>query len=164
MLGRLRKTTATDVGLSAAFVGLSYLVWSLVAGFSRNLMQEFIYSVEASQVKLPTLTYAVKVFFVDSGFLIDLAGLAWLILSLVLVQLSNRQRISISWAWVSAICQSFAAGLGAVLVGWVVYAPYMVPVEESPTIFVVWLLVERARLGRRGPSLRDGLRMNVFKT
>jgi hypothetical protein len=31
------------------------------------------------------------------------------------------------------------------------------------TTFLVWLMVERARLNRRGPTLRDGMRSNVFK-
>jgi len=175
-----------DVGLALAFAGVSYLVWSLVAGFSRSLMQEFIYSVEASEVQMPNLTRVVKVFFVDAGFLIDLVGLAWMVVSLVLVLLSSRQKIGISWAWVSVACQAFIAALGAVLVGWVVYAPYMVAVEQDRSIFervseislpvviaiavviwttfLVWLLVERARFNRHGPTMRDGLRSNVFKT
>ena len=186
MLGQLRRTTRTDVGLALAFAGVSYLVWSLVAGFSRGLMQQFIYSTYASEVQMPNFTRAVKVFFVDAGFMIDLVGLAWMVVSLVLVLLSSRQKISVSWAWVSAVCQTFIASLGAVLVGWVVYAPYMIAAEQDPsifervseislpvivviavviwTIFLVWLLTERARLDRHGPTMRDGLRSNVFKT
>ena len=109
---------------------------------------------------------------------------------MALVLVASRQKISISWAWVSAICQSFVAGLGAVLVGWAVYAPHalvaapIAPADESIlekvsqislpvivslailiwTTFVVWLLVERSRWNRRGPTLRDGLRTNVFKS
>jgi hypothetical protein len=30
-------------------------------------------------------------------------------------------------------------------------------------VVLVWLLVERARFDRRGPTLRDGLRTNVFR-
>ena len=29
--------------------------------------------------------------------------------------------------------------------------------------FVVWLLIERSRLDRRAPTLRDGLRTNIFR-
>lgn len=190
MLGRLRRTTRKDVGLAIAFAGLSYLVWALVAGGSRTLVQTFIYSAKNLEMDLPSLTRAVKVFFVDAGFLIDLVGLGWLVVSLALVMLSSRQKISISWAWVSAICQSFTAALGAVLVGGAVYAPHAVAmvagaVDEDPTLFervseislpvmvpiailiwttfLVWLLVDRARFNRRGPTLRDGLRSNVFK-
>lgn len=179
-----------DVGLAIAFAGLSYLVWALVAGGSRTLVQTFIYSAKNLEMDLPSLTRAVKVFFVDAGFLIDLVGLGWLVVSLALVMLSSRQKISISWAWVSAICQSFTAALGAVLVGGAVYAPHAVATAagaaaEDPTLFervskislpvmvlvailiwttfVVWLLMDKARFNRRGPTLRDGLRSNVFK-
>jgi len=74
------------------------------------------------------------------------------------------------------------AALGAVLVCWGIYLPYTLPARPPagttpwekvselslPVIAVasvvlwvtvlVWLLVERSRLDRRGPSLRDGLR------
>jgi hypothetical protein len=29
--------------------------------------------------------------------------------------------------------------------------------------FLIWLLIERARLNRRGPTLRDGLRSNIYR-
>ena len=137
---------------------------------------------------LPPLTHGVEIFFVDAGFVIDLVGLAWLTCSLVLVLLSSRQRISVSWAWVSSACQSFTAALGAELVGWAAYAPHMIPQagKADPnllervsaislpvmvpiavliwTTFLIWLLVDRARLNRRGPSRNDALRSNVIKT
>ena len=186
----MRRTTRLDVGLVVAFAGLSYLVWSLIAGGSRALVQRFILSANVIEMTLPTITRGVKVFFVDAGFMIDVVGLAWLIGSLVLVMLGSRQRISISWAWVCAICQSFVAGLGAVLVGGAVYAPHSLIAESASaaeytlfevvseislpvmvsvailiwTTFLVWLLVDRARLNRHGPSLRDGLRSNVVKS
>ncbi len=31
------------------------------------------------------------------------------------------------------------------------------------TLALIWLLVERARLNRRGPTLTDGLRTNVYR-
>lgn len=191
MLGQLRRTTRVDVGLAIAFAGLSYLVWSLVAGGSRGLVQTFIISAHNLQMELPTTTRAVKIFFADAGFMIDLVGLAWLAVSLTLVTLSSRQKISVSWAWVSAMCQSFVAALGAVLVGAAVYAPHAATAAADAagtdrtlfervseislpimialavliwTTFLIWLLVERARLSRSGPTLRDGLRSNVFKS
>jgi len=188
MLGRLRRTTRTDVGLAITFAGLSYLVWSLIAGGSRKLVQQFIDYAQYTDMSLPPLTRGVKIFFADVGFVIDLVGLAWLVASLVLVLLSSRQKISISWAWVAAICQSFMAGLGAVVVGLAVYLPHAVTPDAAGertilervseislqviipvailiwTTFLVWLLVDRARLNRRGPSLHDGLRSNVQKT
>lgn len=195
MLGRMRHTTRLDVGLSIVFAGISYLVWSLVAGGARELVQTFIYSAQGLQMELHPLTRGVKIFFVDAGFMIDLVGLLWLSASLVLVLLSSRQKIRISWVWVCAICQSFTAALGAILVGSAVYAPHAVTIPSLNgeqdlnlfervseislpalipvailiwTTFLVWLLIDRARLNRRGnrhgPTLRDGVRTNVYKT
>jgi len=125
---------------------------------------------------------------VDAGFAIDLVGLAWMTLSLVLLVYSSRQKLSISWVWMSAICQSFVAALGAVLVGYASYQPHIVfddmSVKGKTTweqvsslslqilipvalliwvTFLIWLLIERARLNRRGPTLRDGLRSNIYR-
>jgi len=188
MLGRVRRTTRLDVGLALAFSGIAYLVWALVAGSSRQLVREIIHWAAHSNVAVPRLTQTVKVFFSDTGFVIDLVGLLWLAGSLVLVVLASRQVIVISWAWVCAICQAFVAALGGVLVGRAAYAPHALPPEAEQTArsgleivsqislpvivpiavllwvtALVWLLVERARLDRRGPSLRDGLRSNIYK-
>jgi len=188
MLGRLRRTTRIDVGLALCFSGTAYLVWALVAGGSRQLVQELIRSTAVSDAggELPRLTQLVKVFFVDTGFVIDLVGLAWLVASLVLVVLSSRQKISISWPWVSAVGQVMIAALGAVLVGLAAWAPFIVPAADSEispgpleqvsrislpilvpiavvvwVTILIWLLVERARFNRLGPTLRDGLHTNV---
>ena len=186
MLGLSKRVSRLDVGLAMSFVGVGYLVWALVAGVSRNLVQQFINSPTLTGGRMPALTHAVKIFFVDAGVVIDVVGVAWLIASLVLVVLSSRQKISISWAWAVAIGQVLAAALGSVLVGWATFMPYMVPVadpEQSPLAKVssvslavivpiaivvwvtclVWLLVEQARFDRHGPTLRDGLHTNVFR-
>ena len=190
MLGRLRRTTRLDVGLALGFAGVSYLIWALVAGASRGLIQEMIRSTVDMQAQLPTFTKAVKLFFVDTGFVIDLVGLGWMAISLALVGFASRQKISVSWAWVSATCQSCVAALGAVLVTRAVYAPFtclcvVVGGEGGGTklaelsritlgvtiaiallvwiTFLFWLLVERAQLNRRGPTLTDGLRSNVYR-
>ena len=169
------------------FSGLAYLVWVLVAGISRDTVQDLIRTI-APKLDVPTSTRVVKIVFVDIGIAIDLVGLAWLALSLLLVGLSSRQRLGISWAWMSAIMQSCVAAVGAVLVGWAVQQPYfqIMPQPDTPrtaletvsTIslpvvvvlavvvwiaFLVWLLIERARLARGGPTLRDGLRSNVYR-
>jgi len=182
MLGRLRRTSRTDVGLALSFAGIAYLVWAFVAGISRHVVQEFIKSIAVRPLPLPEGTRLVKIIFVQAGVVIDLVGLAWLAGSLFLVWWASRQRCSVSWAWTSAVCQSMVAALGAVLVCWGIYLPYTLPARPPagttpwekvnelslPVIAVasvvlwvtmlVWLLVERSRLDRRGPSLRDGLR------
>ena len=184
MLGRLRRTTRVDVGLALTFSGLAYLVWALVAGISRSVIQEMLRST-AGVASLPESTRVVKVLFVNSGIALDLVGLAWLALSLFLIARSSRQRMSISWAWVSATGQSLVAAMGAVLVGWAAYQPHILPdtsglasrpiLEQVTALslpvtvalavavwvtFLVWLLKEQAKMGRRGPTLRDGLRTN----
>jgi hypothetical protein len=190
MLGRLRRTTRLDVGLALAFSGISYLVWSLVAGFSREMVIAMKHASEVGNppLAIPRFSQAVKVFFADMGIIIDVVGLAWMVLSLVLVVYAGRQRQSISWAWLSAIVQAFTAALGGVLVARAMNIPYQrlaaagAPEDLTLTVklsqmslwivltlailiwvtFLVWLLVERSRFRSRGPSLRDGLKSNVY--
>lgn len=188
MLGRLQRTTRLDVGLALCFSGLAYLVWALVAGISRWIVQEMIKSTAYYNIEVKGYTKVVEVFFVDSGFVIDIVGMAWMALSLLLVVLSSRQRASISWAWVSSGLQVCVAAVGAVLVCAAAYMPHILDpnkLHDGGSIgqqvsrmslqvvmplaiviwvtFLVWLLVERARLNRRGPTLRDGMRSNVYR-
>lgn len=188
MLGRLRRTTRLDVGLALAFAGLSYLVWALVAGASRGMVRQMVHATQTATAlkEVPPFSQGVKVFFADMGVVIDLAGMAWMVVSLFLVVYAGRQRLSISWAWLSAILQAFVAALGGVLVGWAMNLPYrrLAPGEGADNVmvklselslpivlmlailiwvtFLVWLLVERARFRARGPSLRDGLKSNIY--
>lgn len=131
---------------------------------------------------MPQVTRVFKVFFVETGFVIDIVGLIWLAVGLVLIFLANRQRISISWAWISSFVQTIIAGAGALLVSWAVYAPHIFEEKQTDGVltqlsmvslpivislavliwlcFVVQMLRERKRTIRRGPSLNDGLRTN----
>lgn len=188
MLGRLIRTTRVDVGIALAFAGLAYLVWAMVAELSRFVVDSMITYTFQNHIDVKGLTKVVKVFFVDTGFVIQIVGVAWLVVTLVLVLQSSRQRISVTWAWVSAGCQSGIAALGAVFVAYAMYLPFVPdPAQAGPkpspaelassialsvigpiamllwTTFLVWLMVERARLNRRGPSLRDGMRSNIFR-
>lgn len=183
MLVRKLRTSRLDVGLALAFTGLAFIVWAFIAGMSRTMMTNLIHDAADATMDLPNLSKLVKVFFVDTGFVIDIVGLGWMVLSLVLIFLASRQRISISWAWTAAILQSLIAALGAVLVGVACYVPYRKFVTTSPTgtmetislislpvvigmavvfwvMFLVAMLIDRARLERRGPTLSDGLRTN----
>ncbi len=182
MLGQLRRTTRTDVGLALAFVGIAYLAWVLVAGVARTLVADLISFRGAFDPTLPLATRMVRIVFVDAGWAIDLAGLVWLVVSLVLVVASSRQRFSISWPWLSAVVQTIIAAVGGIAVAWSVHLPYRQAEVEAtaweqvsgislPVLTVVavvlWvtclvmLLVERARLDRHGPTRRDGLRTQV---
>jgi len=171
------------VGLALAFAGIAYLTWALVAGISRAVVQEVI---RFSAIQGTELKAWVRVIFVEGGFVLDLIGLLWMAVSLYLVVRGSRQRASISWAWTSAISQLLVAALGSVLVSWAAYREYPTPAgAEAPTAmaqisgfslpvilviavlvwttFLVWLLVERSRLNRRGPSLTDGVRTSFYR-
>ena len=93
MLGQKRRTSRLDVGLAIAFAGIAFLVWALLAGVSRLMLQ---LTAAGQTDTLPAVTQNVKIFFVDTGFVIDLVGLAWMALSLVLIFFANWQKISIS--------------------------------------------------------------------
>jgi hypothetical protein len=183
MLVRKKRTSRLDVGLALAFTGLAFVVWAFIAGMSRTMMSHLIHDSDTSAMTLPRLSTVVKLFFVDTGFVIDLVGLGWMVLALVLIFLASRHRISISWAWSAAILQSLIAALGAMLVGLACYVPYW-QLETTPAagameiisrislpvvigmavvcwvVFLIAMLIDRARLGRRGPTLSDGLRTN----
>jgi hypothetical protein len=190
MLGRLRKTTRLDVGLALAFSGLAYLLWALVAGVSREMVRDMKHAMETALLReVPPFSSDVKVFFADFGIIIDVAGLAWMVVSLLLVAYAGRQKLSISWAWMSAMLQAFVAAGGGVLVGWAMNVPYkrlvaggatpehvtgMVQLSELSlwvvltvailiwTTFLVWLELERVRVRSRGPSRKDTLKSNIY--
>ncbi len=184
MLGRLRRTTRLDVGLALTFAGVAYLVWVLVAGAARGIVGNLIGFSGIHDVSYPVATRAARIVFVDAGVVVDLVGLLWLLTSLLVLLYSSRQRCSISWVWLSAVLQTIVAALGGIGVAWAAQLPYNVVPEEATTwetvsgislpvlaavailawvLFLVILLVERARLNRHGPTLRDGLRSNVSR-
>ncbi len=193
MLGRVKRTTRLDVGLVLAFSGVAYLVWALVAGTTRMLAQDYINAssaLNAVGVELPGSTRIVTYIFDQGGVGIDIVGLAWLAVSLLLVLLGSHQKFRISWAWISPTCQALTAALGGALMSWGIHRPYAsyVAGEGGPAktdifqeisglslpvlvvaavliwvLFLVWLLAERARFDRHSPTLRDGLRSNVVR-
>ncbi len=191
MLGRTRRTTRLDVGLALVFAGLGYLIWALVAGSSRAMVQELMDAFARKGLAVSRVTQWVRYIFLDAGVAIDIAGLILLCTAMVLVFLSSRQKLSISWAWAVSFLQVCIAGLGSVLVALDVHHQYnmlMPPATvEAPrtamqtvsrvSLFVslpiaillwvtvlVYFLVERARWNRRqGPSLRDAMRTNVYR-
>ena len=181
------------MGLALAFSGVSYAVWVVVAGISRRCVQQVFENIHRAGCTWEGLSPSsawVKTIFADAGIAIDVVGLTWLAVSLLLIVFSARQHFSISWAWVSATLQSFFAGVGAVVVGWAGQRPLrllVTPTQAAPPrstwaqvsgfslwvtvvmavgvwlAFLVWLLVEQARMSRRGPSHRDGMRSNVVR-
>lgn len=190
MLGRRKRTSRLDVALGLAFSGIAYLVWSLVAGANRLMVRDVIHWSDLSREQFPIASKAVRVVFVEAGPALDVAGVVWLAVSLLLVVYASRQKFSISAAFVSALLQSFVAALGGVWVAWAIHLQYRQFVnqamETDTTILqqisgfslgvsiviavggwlavLAWLLRERRRYERdRGPSLTDGLRTNIYK-
>jgi hypothetical protein len=183
MLGRVRRTTQADVGMAITLAGVSYMIWALAMGVCRHAVG-VLTRLEGDAATCPAsaLTGSFRQV-VGGGWLVwDLAGVLWLLLSLVAVIGASRQRWSNSWTWLSAILQSMTACLVAVWAALAlaeragVVAGPLRPGEPAPgwtslpiaiavalllwvTVLVV-LLLERARLGR-GPSLRDGLRTHI---
>lgn len=184
MLGRIKRTSRLDAGLATAFVGLSFLAWALVAGVSRSLMLKLYQDYLNNALVLPKFSKVVEIFFVDTGIVIDIAGLLWMVGGLVLVYIAIRQKISISWAWLCAMTQCLFATIGGVIVSTAIFAPYgfhwpenlkslemlsqiSFPVFLSIAI-VIWAIFVFSMLRARyrwlmrftGPSIRDSVKSN----
>ena len=167
-----------------SFTGIAYLVWVLVVGVTRHLVNE-LSAVGAVHefLKLPVATRWLWNAFIHAAPVFDLAGLLWLLLSLVLIIGAGRQRWSISCPWVCAICQAMTATVLSVWAGLSAHMPYDMPVKHVPgtpypttgwtslcvtlalamviwVLSLIWLLSERAHL-LRGPKLRDGMRTHI---
>ena len=189
MLGRVRRTTQADVGLALALSGISYLTWVLATGIIRHVALAMARAQHAFE-KLSPAVSGLANWFARTGLgmtvVLDVVGVLWLVLSLVLLVGASRQRWSNSWTWLSAALQSMVACLGAAwaalaaaermsalapaaagpaqvspaTIGWMT-----LPIAAAVALLIwvtvlVTLLLERARLAR-GPSLRDGLRTHV---
>lgn len=187
MLGRVRRTTRTDVGLVISFVGVAYLIWILATGASRHLVNQLAKAAYVGKIALedvPVVTRGLYGAFIDAAPIWDTIGLLWLVLSLVLILGASRQRWSVSWPWLSAACQAMVSVLVTVWAGLSANAPYWpaagpatrpLPYPHTGWTFMslavslalviwagtlIWLLYEQARLGR-GPSPRDSLRTHI---
>ncbi len=183
MLGRVRRTSRVDVGLAMSFAGISYLIWVLVVGVTRHLVNEVSRYAGESVFLLPLVTRWLRNAFIHAAPVFDLVGVLWLLLSLGLIVGASRQRWSISCPWVCAICQAMSAAVLAVWAGLAGQMPYRiyanhVSASSYPTTgwtslcvavaialvmwvtSLLWMISARARL-MRGPKLRDGMRTNI---
>ncbi len=170
-----------------SFAGIAYLIWVLVIGVTRHLVNELSHAQYAGKLlggELPVATRWLQGAFIHASPVFDLAGVLWLLLSLGLIVGAGRQRWSISCPWVCAICQTMAATLLAVWSGMAAQAPYNLGISYVPGLppypttgwtslcvalavalvmwvtSLVWMISERAQL-MRGPKLRDGMRTNI---
>ncbi len=170
-----------------SFAGIAYLIWVLVIGVTRHLVNELSHAQYASKLlagELPAATRWLYNAFIHASPVFDLVGVLWLLLSLGLIVGAGRQRWSISCPWVCAICQTMAATLVAVWAGMAAQAPYHLMTSYGPGLppfqttgwtslcvalavalvmwvtSLVWMISERAQM-MRGPKLRDGMRTNI---
>jgi len=176
MLGLVRKTTRTDVGLALASTGLAYLAWVIVTGVARHIVNQLALIASARELDFPTLTSALYGSFVHGGAVWDLVGVLWLLVSLVLIVGSARQQWTISWPWFSSILHGLTAALLGAWTALAAIAPSSIPMTPpEPAVgygsysallalglvlwvsTLVWMLIMRSRLGH-GPSLIDGQR------
>ena len=177
MLGRVRRTTRTDVGLALSLAGVVYLFWAGSVACARMVTQQLLVIAQYERLGLTGLAAALTGTFTGWSAAFDAAGLLWLVLTLLLIIGSSRQRLIISWPWGSAICQALVGGLLAIwsalaAIGPRAYGPEVAaPAAVSWTglsvaavaalllwvTALVWLVYERARL-RMGPSIHDSFR------
>ena len=184
MLGRVRRTTRTDVGLALAMSGIAYLVWVLTTGVARHTVNELMKSQHLGPVeKMPSVSEWLCNAFLAGGFVWDMVGVLWLVLTMALIIGSSRQRWIISWPWMSTVLQALVTVLLAIWSGLAGMAPYgltIAHIGEAPyptaaytfmslalaigmllwVTVLVWLLLERGRMGR-GPRFRDGMRTHA---
>jgi len=114
MLGRVRRTTRTDVGLCMSLAGIAYLLWVGVTASVRVVVNDLADANAAARLageQVPAAARWLVAAFGQTGPAWDLAGVLWLGVTLALVLGSSRQRWIISWPWLSAICHAMAAGL-----------------------------------------------------
>jgi len=80
-----------------SFAGIAYLIWVLVIGVARHLVNELSYAQYAGKLlggALPVATRWLQGAFINASPVFDLAGVLWLLLSLGLIVGAGRQRWS----------------------------------------------------------------------
>jgi hypothetical protein len=173
MLGRVRRTTRTDVTLALISAGIVYLAYAL--------------SCYVAKVSAMTLDGAVtqgrlaaafrSTFGAGGADVFDMVGPLWMVASLWQVIRASRQRRIISWSWLLISGQALAAVLMA---SWAALSLYQTlpspamhgPVSWSPRLVVlavvvwvgtlIWLVVDSRRM-RRGPTMGDGVKTMLYR-
>lgn len=178
MLGRLRRTTRTDVGLALTMAGFVYLAWVLACYTAKICARDLAnWRGEGDYDGLPS---ALTALFGRYAAVFDWLGPITLCLSLWLVVRASRQRRIISWSWLVISCQAIAAILIAAFAGGAMHIARpgrpmpdsSEAVDWSPAVVaiavliwvstLVWLIFERVKL-TRGPGLGDGMKTHMFR-
>lgn len=174
MLGRVQRTTRTDVALALTMAGFSYLAYVLACYMAK--------SCAAGAVNLAAGSTLARTFHATfhswEACFFDFLGPLWMLAGLYMVIRASRQHRIISWSWLLISCQAVAAIL---IASWAALAARTLtmtaPAEHvnwSPVLValatltwvgtLVWLIVDRARLKHyRGPSLGDGQKTMAYR-
>lgn len=185
MLGRVRRTTRTDVTLALILAGVVYLAWALACSYAAQAAEMIAIRSFAVTAQPPIVQRLVDTFSVDSRLsaLPAMLGPVWMCLGLWLVIRASRQRRIISWAWLVITCQALAAmGIAAwasraSLTAMAAFNAQPTPggsIEQGLPNYVLigvliwlgtlaWLVIDRVRFSRHGPALGDGIRTHTFR-
>ncbi len=188
MLGRVRRTTRTDVALALILAGLVYLAWALACWSAKRSAAYMDHQAMASATyrsALPAVSRGfVKTFSSWTGGIFDLIGPVWMLLGLYMVIRASRQRRIISWSWLLISCQAVAALLIACWAAVAMVVPTAAvsgspapraPMDWSPAVIavavliwfgtLVWLILERIRYGRFRSltAIRDGFKTHAYR-
>ena len=104
MLGRVRRTTRTNVTLALAMAGIVYLFWVLACHVGK-----YCANVLAAHTPATLTGRALSLAFGRWPAVFDWLGPVWLVLSLYLVIRASRQQRVISWSWLVITSQALAA-------------------------------------------------------
>jgi hypothetical protein len=190
MLGRVRRTTRTDVTLALIMAGVVYLAWAGACAIARGAAEVVAQYTRAHELVPTVWAQRLLTTFGDASSLSavpPVLGPMWMCLSLWLVIRASRQRRIISWAWLAITFQA----LGAIGVGvWSARAVQQTlaaagtvdpagveaaAADGANTVWFVvaavaiwlatltWLVIDRLRFSRLGPSLGDGIRTHTFR-
>lgn len=118
MLGRLRRTTRTDVSLALVLAGIVYLTWASACWSAKESAANLKAVVgnpprqlqALAQVDPPPVTrWFMNTFGSRACVAFDVAGPIWMFAGLWLVIRASGQRRIISWSWLLVSCQGIAA-------------------------------------------------------
>jgi hypothetical protein len=159
-----------------AFVGIACMAWLGAAELSRQTAAAL--AVMPGPALPPISVWLVSVW-QTAPLALDVLGVLWLALGLLLISGASRQRWSVSWPWLAAICQTIAAAGLLALTAWAATPANLSPAARPAAIpllglgvlvavgltlwlgTLAWLLASRRRARNRarpGPGIRDGLR------
>jgi len=188
MLGRVRRTTRTDVALALVLAGLVYLAWVMACWSAKRSAAHMDHLAAASAAYRSAMPAAsrgfMQTFATWTAGIFDLLGPIWMLLGLYMVIRASRQRRIISWSWLLISSQAIAALLIACWAAWALPVPVDAAAESttavagagwSPAVVALgvliwvgtlaWLILDRIRYGRfrSHTAIRDGFKTHAYR-